>query len=146
LGDSLLDRTLSYPVHSPDRTGSVFGEINFKLTDSKGHKYLIRSEGKMKSLVKAIGQKVEGITDRHDVRLKFVDGEGDEINITSDDCLSEAIILSRKNGDQGVKLILSITSKEGITSKQPKFLVMIGGFATLLALGITTMTFYRRSK
>jgi PB1 domain. len=146
LGDSLLDRTLSYPVHSPDRASSVSGEVCFKLTDSKGHKYLIRSEGKLKILFKTIVQKVDGVDDVNEIRLKFIDEEGDEINITSDECLTEAIIHSRKNGDQGVKLILSIIRKEDGMSTQPQFLVMIGGIASLVALGITAMTFYRRSK
>jgi len=97
--------------------------------------------------LKAIVQKVGGeINDVHNVRLKFIDAEGDEINITSDECLSEAIMLSRKNGDQGVKLVLSIIPKDGGSGTSPKVFVTIGGVIALLVLGIATMTSHRRSK
>jgi CBS domain-containing protein len=146
-GDSLLDRTLSYPVPSPERTSSVMGILSYKLTDSHGNKYLVRCDGNYKNLLKAIARKVDKIIDEKLIRLKFIDGEGDEIHISSDDCLSEAISVSSRNGDQGVKLLLSIAENDLDFRRKPNYYLMVGGgIAAASVIGISAMTLFRRSK
>jgi len=136
MGDSLLDRTLPYPSSSPERTTRAAGELVFKIVDVKGHKYLIRSEASYSSLVKAVSEKIEGKIEEKDIRLKFIDDEGDEINLNSDDCLGEAIESSVRKGNQGVKLILTIIEEEKLVlGLEPKKFAMLGG-GVALAIGL----------
>jgi CBS domain-containing protein len=140
MGDSLLDRTLSYPVpmSSPDRTARSAADVAFKIIDSKGHKYVVRSDGVYTKLLKAIMEKVDGVVDEKSIRLKFIDDEGDAINVSSDDCLVEAIATANQNGHQVVKLILTLTTdKGGSLGVQSKTLAMFGGgVAIMLGIGI----------
>ena len=145
IGDSLLDRTLSYPVplSSPERTARSTADVAFKIIDSKGHKYLVRSDGVYTNLLKAIMEKIDGVVDKKSIRLKFIDDEGDAINISSDDCLAEAIESANKNGFQGVKLMLTVMKKEGgALGVDSKTLAMVGG-GIAVAIGIGMISILR---
>jgi len=145
MGDSLLDRTLSYPVpmSSPDRTARSATDVAFKIIDSKGHKYLVRSDGIYTKLLKAIMEKVDEVIDEKSIRLKFIDDEGDAINVSSDDCLVEAIATANKNGFQGVKLMLTLTTDEGGSfDVDPKILAILGG-SVAVAFGLGMIAFLK---
>ena len=140
MGDSLLDRTLSFPVvqsHVPP------SDVAFKIIDANGHKYVVRGDAVYNNLLKSIARKIDGDVDEKSIRLKFIDEEGDAINISSDDCLGEAIAAARKNGDIGVKLMLTI-SKDDTKSinLDQKTLAMVGGGA-LLAIGIAAIALFK---
>jgi len=147
LGDSLLDRTLSYPVAStPDRPPRVSGNQIFKIIDAEGHKYLVRSDAVYKNLLNSVAEKIDGITDKNTIRLKFIDEEGDAINVNDNDCLEEAIDTARRNGDKGVKLMLSIHKNKGKSSDlDTSKLAMIGG-GIALVLGASVIALLRPRK
>jgi CBS domain-containing protein len=131
---SLLDRTFSFP-HTPDRLQSEC-EFVFKVFDSEGNKYLIRNDGSYSSLLKALQEKIDGNIDAKSIELKFVDEEGDQIKIRSDDCLQEAITSARKAGVQGgMKLMLSINSSKGLS---PVALAAAGG-GVVLAIAVAAL-------
>ena len=143
LGDSLLDRTLSYPVASPDRTARSPGDVAFKITDADGHNYLVRSDGIYSNLLKALVEKIDGDIKDTSIKLKFIDDEGDAINVNSDDDLTEAIVTARTNGNQGVKLMLTILKEETTTiAVDTKTLAMVGG-GVALALAIGALAFLK---
>lgn len=114
-------------------------DISFKVIDSQGHKYLVRSDGIYSNLLRDIVKKIDYVENESSIRLKFVDDEGDQINISSDDCLAEAIATARQNGDQGVKLMLTIMKEEKASGLNSKTLALAGGGAAV-ALGIAIMT------
>ena len=143
MGDSLLDRTLSYPVvNSPDRPALSEGDVAFKIIDADGHKYVVRCDAIYNNLLKAIAGKIDEDVDEKSIRLKYIDEEGDAINVSSDDCLTEAIANARKSGNLGVKLILTIMKEESKSIKiDQKTLAMVGGVA--LAIGIGAIAFLK---
>jgi CBS domain-containing protein len=143
MGDSLLDRTLSYPITSPDRAAQLEDDVAFKIVDSDGHKYVVRCDAVYSNLLKAIAGKIDDDVDEKAIRLKFIDEEGDAVNISSDDCLAEAITTARKSGNLAVKLMLTIVEDKSKSIKiDQKTLAMVGGgFA--LALGLGAMTFLK---
>ena len=126
---SLLDRTFSFP-QTPDRLQSE-SDFVFKVFDSEGNKYLIRNDGSYSSLLKALQEKMDGNVDLKSMELRFIDEEGDQIKIRSDDCLQEAITSARKAGVQGgMKLMLSVSSSNGTSS----FALVAAGGGVLLAI------------
>jgi hypothetical protein len=76
---------------------------------------------------------IGSIVTASNVQLKFIDDEGDEIIVTSDNCLKEAVSVSKKSGSEAVRLIL--------TTERGKEASIINDKKILLVAGIAAMAF-----
>merc|ERR1719491_2112253 len=111
LGDSLIDKSLIIPSASPDRPTHL-SNVVFKIVESNGSTHLIRCENNYSKLLTALLKKIGGEIDPKLVKLSFIDNEGDSIQVSSDDCLTEVVRTSSvsANNSQAVKLSLTIAN------------------------------------
>jgi len=125
-----------------DRTRESFpggrDAVVFKIVDPDGNTHRINCQPNISKLQKSLASK--GLSD---IQLQFVDDEGDNIQVASDDDLNEAVSLSRKSGNKVVKLSMKIVRKKGFPQE-----VLIGGavaaVAVVAVLGIAVMMFRPR--
>jgi len=142
-------------THAPHGTMSAVGSpkvsrkainiedlVAFKVVDGAGHTYVIRAEQTIASIVKALEGKVPDLDEDVTV-FKYFDDEGDEILVTSDDCLEEAIRASAHAGNKSVKLSMA-TRRSG--SKSDRSLLIAGGVGLLAAIGIGIMVLLKPKK
>jgi len=130
LNDSLIDKSIMLSNNNDKpQTDDL---ILFKVVDNDGHIYRIRSINSLKNLLDALIEKVDTKLDQSSIKLKFVDDEGDEILISSDACLNEAVCLSQRSEKQAVKITMvldSCTSKSNLTDNN---MIIIGSIGAVL--------------
>ena len=152
IGDSLLDRTLSYPaehqnntsVASPERTTTrSMSETVFKIVDGEGHTYIVRNDGNYNTFLKTLSSKVQKELNPKDIQLKYIDEEGDEILISSDDCLTEAAATAQKKGAKNVKLTLTMSANASSSALDNKTLAFAGA-GVAAVVGIVAMAMMKK--
>jgi len=146
LGDSLIDKSLIIPSASPDRP-SHFGDVVFKIVDSNGPTHLIRCESNYTKLLTALLKTIDGDIDPKLVKLSFVDNEGDSIQVSSDDCLTEVVRTSGGvNNRQAVKLSLTIAGNTSNPFGVEDKTLALGVAGTALAIVSILLLSMTRSK
>jgi len=143
IGESL---TLHNPVStygSPKPTRSAaFGElVAYKVVDGAGQTYVIRAGMTLDSIFKVLEGKVSSL-DSSTTVFKYVDDEGDEVLIKSDECVEEAVRSSVQSGNKNVKLsmeTLDITSSNNT-------LLLAGGAGLAAAIVIAVIVLLKPKK
>jgi len=145
LGDSFIDKAPTAPLGSGNSvivTSDVL--ILFKIIDAEGHTFLTRCRKSYASLIKCVSEKLDGI-DCSIIRFHFIDSDGDTIQITSDDCLNEAISLASDR--QAVKLILSLSSNSPSNFiLNEKNVLVIGFISSVTAIAVALIICLRSKK
>jgi len=116
------------------------GGAAFKVTDPSGNTHRFKCVPRRRKLLKILFTKTG--KDASSLILKFVDEEGDEVVITSDEDLVEAAEVAQKSGSPFVKLTLSEATKNPL--EDPMILGAIGAGCVTLLLLITILTRPRR--
>ena len=130
---------LETPMGSVANSSSVIDQSHtvFKIVDSDGNKYRVRCENKFDKLIGKLRDNIGGDIDASALSLKFIDDEGDAVNVSSTDCLCEAIENSRRAGHAAVKLSLAIDKSKLSSGAPDRTLLMAGaGVAAALAVGL----------
>ena len=111
--------------------------IVFKVVDHNGHTHRLRCECTLSSVMKAFVKKVK----KKNIKLKFVDDEGDAILITSDEDLAEAVKISQSSGNWGPKSVVKLTAVE--TEGQLDPTIVAGAAAGVALVGILVIAMLR---
>lgn len=108
--------------------------VVYKIVDDVGQTYVIRAGTTIESINKALDGKISNFDPSRTV-FKYVDDEGDEVFIKSDECVEEAVSSSVQMGNKNVKL--SIKSRKN-TNKT--FMVAGGaGFVALVGVALIVL-------
>ena len=127
---------------SPDRQALSKEMVVFKVIGNNNKTYRIRSLVNYETFLEVLISKVDRKLDPKTLKLHFYDDEGDEIVISSDDCLSEAVSFSR---GKAIKLYATFPGVSSSSTFDGNSMVMIGsGAALAVAVAIVAMMKQRR--
>jgi len=127
--------------------GSIISEVPFvfKIVDAGGNTLRIRCASKLGILLEAVAEKLD-VSDVSCVKLKFVDNEGDVVLLSSDECLSEAVRVSRSSGNSTLKLSVSIDSKSESIAFPAITNVIVISVAAFAVISLVAVVFVKRKK
>jgi len=144
LGDSFIDKPPVVRLDAPNSLKATSDKLSlFKIVDEEGHTFLLRCDKTFTSLVNSVSEKLDGI-DCSLIRFYFIDGDGDTILITSDDCLNAAASLA--SDCQAVKLNLSLTDNSPRNIILNQKYVLVFGFISVIAATAIVLVISSRSK
>jgi len=113
--------------------------VVYKVVDDVGQTYVIRAGTTIESINKALDGKIPNF-DPSTAVFKYVDDEGDDVFIKSDECVEEAVSSSVQAGNKNVKL--SIKSR-----KNPnKTFLVAGGAGFVAVVGVALMILLKPKK
>jgi hypothetical protein len=113
--------------------------VVYKIVDDAGQTYVIRAGTTIESINEALDGKIPNF-DPFTAVFKYVDDEGDEVFIRSDDCVEEAVSASVQAGNKNVKL--SIKSRKNTN----KTLMLAGGAGFAALVGVALMILLKPKK
>jgi CBS domain-containing protein len=121
-------------------------DFSFKVTDKEGHTHKIKSAESFISLRATVAQKLGASADS--LVLKYVDQEKDQVVITDDITLRDAVEFARTSGQIALKLLVSesaaATSSQASTQKNNTMVIVGGAVGVAAVLGILAMVFVRK--
>ena len=134
VGESLTQAnpTMSAPGSpEPSRKSSTREcQVAYKVVDQSGHTYIIRAEKTIVSISNALKGKISSL-DPNATLFKYIDEEGDEILIKSDECLEEAVKSSLHAGNKSVKLSMISIAKSNANGA----IIAASGLGLIAAIG-----------
>jgi signal-transduction protein with cAMP-binding, CBS, and nucleotidyltransferase domain len=135
VGESLTAAHMPGTPRSSRKSFSSSDLIAYKVVDGSGHTYVIRAQRTIESITKALEGKVAKL-DPATTAFKYFDEEGDEILITSDECVDEAVRASLQAENKFVKLSMKSTS---ISSNKTLLMAGGAGLAAAVVLGVMVL-------
>ncbi|CAM9251243.1 unnamed protein product [Discosporangium mesarthrocarpum] len=91
----------------------------YKVSNSAGHTYRIRASAeRLNKVMLEVGEKLK--CDHTMIQLKYLDDEGDEIMLSGDDSLHEAVDMARASGLPALKLVAAIKPEGDSDSQKEK--------------------------
>jgi CBS domain-containing protein len=143
VGESLTQAhpSMSAPG-SPELSQKILSkesQVAYKIVDESGHTYIIRAEKTIESITGALEGKIASL-DAAAILFKYIDDEGDEILIKSNECLEEAVNSSFLIGNKSVRLSMISIGK----SSNSSVLLAVGGIGLIAAIG--SMVFLKSKK
>ncbi|KAL9188488.1 hypothetical protein ACHAXT_006866 [Thalassiosira profunda] len=137
IGESLTHNIATSAAGTPKRRALANGElVAFKVVDSAGQTFVIRAAKTVDSIVSALEGKVPNLDPSATV-FKYFDDEGDEILISSDECVEEAVRSSVQAGNKNVKL--SMKTSGGSMDNSKLLLAGGAGLAAAVAIAVTVL-------
>jgi CBS domain-containing protein len=113
--------------------------VVYKVVDDVGQTYVIRAGLTIESINKALDGKIPNF-DPSTAVFKYVDDEGDEVFIKSDECVEEAVSSSVQAGNKNVKL--SIKTRKSAN----KTFMVAGGAGFVAVVGVALMILLKPKK
>lgn len=144
IGESLTlhNPTIAYESPKPNRLAAFEELVAYKVVDGAGQTYVIRAEKTLDSIIQALKGKVPSL-DSSTTVFKYVDDEGDEVLIKSDDCVEEAVRSSVQTGNKNVKLSMDTTLD---TTSSNNTLLFVGGASLAAAIAMVVIVFLKPKK
>jgi predicted transcriptional regulator len=105
--------------------------VIYKIVDDAGQTYVIRAGKTVDSITEALEGKIANF-DPSTAVFKYLDGEGDEILIRSDECLDEAVSSSAQAGNRNVKLSIKSKKRSSVNNTA----MLVGGTVLVAAIAI----------
>ncbi|KAL7538744.1 hypothetical protein ACHAXR_012350 [Thalassiosira sp. AJA248-18] len=134
IGESLTLNLQAAVSPKPVRPKSLYDLVAYKIVDSAGQTHVIRAGKTVDSIVEAMEGKIPNLNPSATV-FKYFDDEGDEILITSDECVEEAVRSSVQAGNKNVKLSMKTSS----SSLNNNTVLLAGGAGFVAAVAIAAM-------
>jgi len=131
---------LALPDDRGSEASSLIQNVVFKIADSSGNIHRVNCEPNFEKLLAAVASKLGENVIPSQLQIKFVDDEGDDVVISSSECLVDAVDVSRSRGGAALKLSVAIlTPGKKVTTQSDGnlgLLLGIGGAVAIVALGI----------
>ena len=144
IGESLTlhNPTIACESPKPNRLAAFEELVAYKVVDGAGQTYVIRAAKTLDSILQALEGKVHSL-DSCTTVFKYVDDEGDEVLIKSDDCVEEAVRSSVQSGNKNVKLSMD-TTLDATSSNNT--LLLVGGAGLAAAIAMAVIVFLKPKK